>query len=95
MTPAKSTEERLAWVDDRLESIEGTLAAMDTTLNNHMNDYVAKLAEVMSEVRLAKEVGIVRADALGWQFKVVTGLLFLVIGALITWALVTGVPSVS
>ena len=68
-------ETTVLWMEERLETMEGHLAGINTTLSNHMTEYQA-----------AFRILGVRIQGLTWALGVMAGLIFLIVGALLSIA---------
>ena len=74
-------KEELAGIRTRLENVEGYFQNFDTTLNNHMNDYKAKLKDTQAAIAGLR-------GKLSWAFWVLFGLFVMALGGLIGMSVV-------
>lgn len=81
--------ERLTWIEERLEGIEGHLLSIDKTLENHMREYTNRFKAQQTAFESLKELMKVRVDSINWKFNVAVALLVVIIGGVIG-GLVTG-----
>jgi Flp pilus assembly protein TadB len=79
-------KEALAPINDRLDSVDGSLDDFNTTLNNHMVSYNDRLATVRTDFVKLKQIVSVSIRNLtrmfNWGFGVVIALLVVLLGTL-------------
>lgn len=81
---------KLKEFEDRLNGLLDTLAGFETVLYNHMTEYAIKQKSIQTEVISLKKVVHARIRNLSrwfqWGFGVIFGLLAIILGGLITGA---------